>query len=236
MENQIKKGLFLAIISTASYYVPVFMAGLKGFDVSKVPAEFYSYYCWTTSGSMFLIAVYAWYLFLICPISHYKIKIIFLWMLSAESLSFLIHVFDKFFRFQVFNRSEIMAACIGFLVCILWILSRIVRNRKSDEFEIDSAYLVKFQPKNIFGILNHLINLRGHVAIYQKGKIYKFKRKTKSLLEIDIGHAWIDNKLKNGEITLERIPIVPGINSLVGRKFDLMKFNCNSLEKYARKN
>lgn len=157
-------------------------------------------------------------------------------MLSAESLSFLIHVFDKFFRFQVFNGSEIMAACISFLVCLSWFLSRIVRKIKSDEFEIDSAYLVKFQPKNIFGIFNYLINLRGHIAIYQKGKIYKFKRRTQSLSEIDIGRAWIDNKLKSGEVTLERIPIVPGINSLVGRKFDLIKFNCNSLEKYARKN
>lgn len=235
MKYQVSTGLVLLVVSTFSYYVPVQMAGLRGYDLSQVPERFYSYYCWTSSGSMFLIAFYSLYLLIVTDSKYYKAKAIFIYMFVMETYSFVNHVVDKFFLVQAYDGAEIIFTLLGFTVSIAWVLRAVFHAYKSDPFFPGRSYIIRFKPVNIFGIFNHIINLHGHTGIYQNKTLYKFKKRSSKVEGSPATPSAMESLIKRGRISLKEIPYNNKIHELVGKRYNLFKFNCNHLIKSAEK-
>ena len=236
VKRQVITGFVLLTLSTLAYYVPVYVAGLKGFDVSQVPERFYNYYCWTTSGNLLLVAIYSFYLFFMTDSKErYGVKIIFLWMIIAESFTFGLHVFNKFFALNMYDGAQIIQVCVFFIACFLWFLSRVLHDDKSDPFFPGRSYIVRFKPANIFGVFNHIANLHGHAGVYQDRKIYKFKKKTGKVRDTPISPENMESMIRKDQISIKEISRNERIKELLGKKYRLFKFNCNHLIKYAER-
>ncbi|MCK5611289.1 hypothetical protein KAR91_55985 [Candidatus Pacearchaeota archaeon] len=229
--------LFFAIlllgISTLSYNLPSYFINLDGIDISKVPKDFYAFYCLFIAFNLFLVATYSFYLFVLTDVKYYKTKILFCWLFLAETATFLDHVFRKYWISAAHNNIQMIVTWVIFTICFFWFLSRAMYADKSAKFYPDRTYIVKFKPANILGIFNHIANLHGHVGVYQNGKIYKFKKAKGTVIAIPIHPNRLKSMIKEGRISIREIPKNKNILSLVGKEYSLLRYNCNHLMKDA---
>ncbi len=231
MKKELITGIMLMLFSTLCYYVPEYFASASSIDFSNVPDDFHNHYKFRTSGAFLLTAVYAGLLFLFTDSKKYKIKIIFLWLFLAETYTFLNHISDEFFLIDKHDWQEIIVTCIIFTACFSWFLKRSLHTDKSAVFDNKKTYIAKYKPKNLLGILNWLFNLKGHSAIYQDGKIYKFK-KCSGLVEVQpLDSIDIESK----KYSFEEIGHIENIESLLNKKYNYLKYNCNHLANEASK-
>lgn len=233
MNIRLSFGILLAAISTLSYNLPSYFINLDGIDISKVPKDFYAFYNLFVAFNLFLVATYSLYLFVLTDDKYYKTKILFCWLFVAETLTFLDHVFRKYWVSAAQNNIQMVVTLVIFTICFIWFMSRALYVDKSEKFYPDRTYIVKFKPANILGIFNHIANLHGHVGIYQDGEIYKFKKAKGTVTAIPIHSRRLESMIKEGRISIKEIPKNGSIPNLAGKKYNLFRYNCNHLIKDA---
>lgn len=220
---------FLVAVSTACYFAPVWLS--PNFDLKEVQPEFYQYYAYTLAGSFLLTAVYAFYL----ALAENKLgpKIVFIWLVIGETYTFLNHAIRKIFKQSYPSELEMILTWGAFAICLYIFGYAAVYRRETTKYDPKKTYIVRFSPKNIFGLINYIIRHAGHIALYQDGLIYKFSQG--EIVQKKIKESYIKNK--NGKMLfLEEIKRVEKIKDLIGTKYDLLRFNCNHLINYAAKN
>lgn len=220
--------ILLVIISTVCYNLPSQLFGMNGYDVSSIPKEFYSFYCLFVSLQLLLITIYALYLFLVTE--NFKTKLVLLWLVIAEAATLVDHVLRKYVLFKTFSDYQNIITLIVFLICCSFVTQRAFKKLKSDEFDPERTYIINYLPKDFKGLINYLIRVSGHKAIYQDGVITGFSRDTGTIVQ---RRAEPSKMMRS---YLKEIPRVTAINSIIGRRYSLMKYNCNHLEKYATRN
>lgn len=212
--------------------MPSTIINLDTLEMDSVPKNVYSFYSIFLSCNFLLIAIYAGYLFAFTDPIYLKTKIVFLWMVIAETSTFIDHFLRVFVLSKSYSGIQMIITLLIFAICLLWLINRACFKDSKEVFRTDKTYIVKFRPRNIFGIFNHIINLKGHSGIYQNGKIYKFRRNSGKIEATKISPDGINKE----NATLEEIKKKPFIKyDLLGKKFNLLKYNCNHLIKYAKK-
>lgn len=98
--------------------------------------------------------------------------------------------------------------------------------RKTVGFEEYKTYIVRFTPKNFFGLINYLLKHAGHVAIYQDGRLYKYDNG--ELIEKPISFNYI-HKFNGKKLFLEERKRSITVHSQLGVRYKLLTNNCNSL-------
>jgi hypothetical protein len=224
------KGIFLVLISTACYYVPVYFAGLKDFDIKTVPTEFYNYYCWTTSGFLLLTAIYAICLFIAINPKLLTLKLISCWLAIAETYTLINHVLDKFMNYQAYNGSEILVTLVVFVFFCAFFIRRAIYKQKSDVFIPKNTYVVSKLPTDTLSILNYIFNHSGHKSIYQDGDLYKFSKENKEVIKEVATSEFLHRK----SIVFKEIHRISNPEKVLGKKFNIRKYNCNHMVKDAR--
>lgn len=235
MKKQIILGILLLVLSTLCYYVPTYFANLRSFDLSEVPDRFYNHFRWKTSGAFLLTAIYSCYLFFIIDPRKLALKLIVCWLFIAETFTFINHVINKFYKYQLFNEYEIVITCSVFIICFIFFLGRALHVDKSTKFNPEKTYILRFKPKNILGIFNHIVNLKGHVAVYQDGRTYKFRKKSGKIEAAKFSTKSTRILIESGQLSIKLIPRVEDVWKLIGNKYNFFKYNCNHLEREARK-
>jgi len=229
MIKHVLVGLFIIAISTLTYNLPNYIVNIKAIDQSLNQKEFYNFFAWKLAGSFLLNAVYAFLLMIYINPKLLIIKLVVCWMFIAETITFIWHVSDKFYKHQIYNQSQSVWTIGIFTVFCSFFFYRAIYKKKSDEFRPDRTYVIYYLPKDFRGILNYLFDHSGHKAIYQDLKIYAFKKTTGTVRETPAIHGYFENP----DIRLKEIPAIKDIESLIGKKYNLRTFNCNHLEKYA---
>ena len=226
-----KKPVILIIISTLCYNLPSLMFDMDGFDFSTVPVKFYQFYCFFIALSLLLVCVYAIYLFLATDLSEWKQKILYLWLLIAERSTFFDHVIRKYLLEEGHSMIRMGVTFSVFFIFCTFFLYRAIKNPKSDTFKPNHTYLIRSKPKNLPGIINYIIRHSGHISVYQDGQIYGFKQKTKTVEQRPAYAKY----MTSSDISLKEIPKIKNIESLIGKKYNIFKFNCNHLAKNAQR-
>jgi len=197
---------------------------MNGYDTSNVPEKFYSFYCLFISLQLLLIAVYATYIFL--TTKYLKTKLLLLWLAVAESVTLIDHLLRKYILLEAFN--GIIATLIIFAVCCSFVVHRAFKKLESDSFKPGRTYIASYLPKDYKGLVNYLFTCSGHKAIYQDGFLYGFSKKTGAFVQKIATHEILM------KANLKEIPRATCLDSLIGKRFNLITFNCNHLEKYGK--
>jgi hypothetical protein len=216
--------LLLILISTICYNLPFLYFGMKGYDVANVPKKFYSFYCLFISFHLFLISLYALYLFII--VENIKTKLLLLWLVVAEIITLLDHLMRKYILIESFN--GIILNIIVFFFCCLFVIYRALKKNKSEIFRYNRTYIVSFLPKDFNGLINYLFTCSGHKAIYQDGFLYGFSKRTGAFVQ----KIATSKKLTEGNF--REIQRARNIDSLIGKRYNIIYFNCNHIEQYAK--
>lgn len=95
---------------------------------------------------------------------------------------------------------------------------------ESDAFRPNRTYVVDYLPEK--GLIKYLFNCSGRKAIYQDGFLYGFDA------GVLVKRKVILKTMMN--VHLKEIPDIKNVDSLIGKRFNLIKFNCNHLGKYAK--
>lgn len=229
MKKQVLTGLTIVLLSTLSYYVPSLFIETGKIGAEKIPESFYNLYVFKLAGSFFLNALYASIIFLILDPKKLVLKLVFCWLMIAESFTLVSHLFDKLYRQQLQNSYQLAGSLFIFGLFCGFFIYRGIRDPETEEFRPNRTYLIRKKPKNFTGVLNYLWNHSGHNSFYQDGKIYAFKRSTGRIEERQATRGFFDSS----EISLKEIPTIRNIEKLVGKKYNILTFNCNHLKRYA---
>jgi hypothetical protein len=224
MVKQLLFGIGLVMVATLGYYVPTYFASSRGIDLSAIDARFYQHYIYRTSGAFFLTAVYAVCFFSFVPHRFLVVKLFALWLAIAETVTFFIHVYNMFF-YTGYRLDHIILTLVTFGICCLFFFHRAIFKRKSDEFNPEKTYIVRFAPKNIYGLLNHIVTRSGHTGIYQDGFIYKFRKKSNRVEQVEF--------TKSENMTFKEIEKLKGVGLVIGKEYRPFKYNCNHMVKDA---
>jgi hypothetical protein len=203
---------------------------MHGYDFSSVSGKFYDFYCLFIACQLFLISLYSLFLLCFTDSRHYKTKIIFLWLFFAETSTFIDHVIRKYFLILGHSLTQMIITNIIFCFCCSFLFVRSLLGNKTVNFDSKKTYIVKFKPANIAGVFNHIINLKGHSGVYQDGELYKFKKSSGRVEARKVSKKY----MISSSIRLEEIKRKNFIN-LIGKEFNLFKYNCNHLTNEAKK-
>lgn len=222
-------GIFLIIFSTLCFYLPSALFSLHGFDISLVPRRFYLYYCWMMAGALSLNIVYASFLFYFIKPENVFLKITVCWLVIAETYTLIYHIVNKIFFLNVSSDVGKTVTLVFFALCLMFFLYRAIKKPSTEKFDPRRTFIIRYLPKNTIGVFNYIFDHAGHKGLYQNGKIYKFEKDS----------GFVESKLATYEdfqrtdISLKEIPTITNIDQLIGKKFNLLRFNCNHLARYA---
>ncbi len=226
--------IWLILYSTVAYYLPLMIYDLSAVNFGALPEEFYSFYCLFIAFNFSLVFMYALALFIAMPTRYLKAKILILWLVIAELSTFVEFVLRKYFFIVHHSDSQMWITLFVFIICCVFLFSRSIMGRKSDNFNKNNTYIIKYKPKNILGILNHIKNLKGHSGIYQDGQIYKFS-KTKGIIKSrEANQKSIEKMVCSNAVVIQKTNRIDNIDNFLGKKFRLFKYNCNHFIKDAR--
>lgn len=229
MKKQFLIGLFFVIASTLSYYVPVYFAGLKDFDLSTIPTPAYIYFNLVIAGAFTMNVIYTGFIFIKIEIDKILLKLIIFYLIVAELYTLINHITDKFLFPKAFDLFDIILFFIIFSFVATYVIFRAVYTPKSDKFDLKNTYIVKFKPKNTLGIINQIIHGTGHKAIYQDGKIYQFKKKSRKIEEFPVKLSFFDQK----DIIVKKTNRIDSISKLLNKNYNTLTYNCNTFVKEA---
>ena len=221
--------LFLIIVSVLCYYVPSNLVDLTQINISDIPKEFYRLYCYVCLFDFILLTFYAFYLFIMTDIKYWIAKSLFAMCFIGELFTVLNYTFSKFVLNTFCNNLEYYISLCIIGIIFVYFLRLVFTKEKSDEFDFNRTYLIKYKPKNYIGLLNYIFNQSGHFAVYQDGYKYSFKKNyiVKELLDNKKQKAMVESAI------LKLIPYNSKIEKLVGKKYSLFKYNCLNLRKDA---
>jgi hypothetical protein len=222
-------GIFLVMFSTLCFYIPSFIFNLNGFDISSVPKRFYQYYCWMMTGAFCLNIMYAAFLFYLIKPEHLVLKMAACWLVIGETYTLVYHILNKIYLLNASSTTGKIATLVVFTFSCLFFFYRAIRKPTSEKFDPRKTFIIRYLPKNTIGVFNYIWDHAGHKALYQDGKIYKFE-KDSGLVEYSMATY---EYFKHGDISLKEIPMIRNIDKIIGKRYSLMKFNCNHLVKYA---
>lgn len=222
--------MWLIIWSTVAYYLPLMIYDLNTVDFESLPEQFYLFYCLFIAFNFSLVFMYAMALFLVMPSVHVSAKILTLWLVIAELSTLVEFVLRKYFLIVHHSEFQMWITLFVFMVCCGLLYFRSIMGRKTEKFDPEKTYIVKFRPKNILGIFNYIVNLKGHSGIYQDGLIYKFRRKSSMIESRKISRE----NMNSINATLESIG-KKDLKRFIGKKFNLFSYNCNHFVKDANK-
>jgi hypothetical protein len=229
MVKQTIIGLILVVVASLCYYVPTMLASSKGIDLKTVQPEFYRHHIWRTSGAFLLTAIYAGCFFFMVPEKLLALKIFSCHLFLMESISFISHTLNMFVFKTGYSLNQIILTFLVFACCLSFFSYRALKNKTGDEFRSNKTYLVISKPKNLIGFINYLIHHIGHLSIYQDGKIYGFKKPDGTIEERSATYEFFNND----QLYLKEIPQIKNVESLIGKQYQLFRFNCNHLKRYA---
>jgi hypothetical protein len=200
------------------------------YDLTKVnfealPEYFYSFYCLFLALGFSLIFFQALTIFVLIPVNHLAAKLLSLWLVIAELSTLIDFVLRKYFLFihhAPFQKTVTLAV---FSICCLFFFHRAIFRRKSDDFYPEKTYIVRYTPKNIPGLINHIVTRSGHTGIYQDGFVYKFRKMSGTVEEVRF-------KMEDN-MTFEEIKRIKDPFSLVGKEYRPFSYNCNTMVKDA---
>lgn len=198
---------------------------MSGYDISAVPDKFYKFYCLFVSLQLFLISVYALCLFV--AVKNFKTKLLLLWLVIAETTTLIDHLLRKYVLTDPFNSYQLLITLVVFLVCCSFVILRAYKKLESDKFKPGRTYIVNFLPKDFKGLINYLFTCSGHKAIYQDGFLYGFSKKTGAVIQKTVSPEDLMQSY------LKEIPRIATLNSLIGKRFNLLTFNCNQMVNHA---
>lgn len=231
LSRKVIAALGLILLSTVCYYLPSYLIDLDEFDFSSVPTRFFTFYIWFVACQLFLITTYAAYLFFLTKISSYKEKILFLWLFVTEGSTFIDHVLRRFLGIGDYSHIQRIVTLLIFSIGCAWILKQILYRDKSDSFDMGKTYFINFLPKDIMGLINFIFRRRGHLGIYQKGYVYRFRKKTGIIEQSKVTSEFISRK----DISFKQIKEIDNVERFIGIKFNLFNYNCNRLAHEAQK-
>lgn len=234
MNQKVLWGLVLILLSTLCYNLPSYIIDYSDHNVSEIPTVYYSFYNLFITLQLGLIAIYALYLFIYTNSKDYRVKIIFLWLFIAETLSCIDHVLRKYLLIVSGSYKQMIITILVFSMCLIWFLSRALYNRKSDLFDESNSYIVWFKPKNLLGVFNYLLTRSGHAGIYQDGFVYKFKKATHRVEQQPVCARQMTESIANKNVSIKQVGSIVDISNLVGSRYRFLKFNCNHLIKNAQ--
>ena len=223
--------LLIIILSTLAYSSSSAITGMYGYDMDRVPNQFYQHYCLLVACLLFLLAVYSVYLYASIPISNLKTKLLLLWLMIAETLTFVDHIARKYVFDIGFSLSQFWITLLIFSICYLFVMLRAFKRIISDRFDPRRDYIMSFLPDSFLGLLNFLWHQSGHKAIYTQGYIYQFRRAT-GLIEKRVARSKV---LTRKDVSFTEIQRVYNIDRLVGKRFNLFFYNCNHLVRDAQR-
>jgi hypothetical protein len=145
--------IVLILVSTLAYFLPSQIVDISQIDFRTLNPDFYRFYCLFTSTAFFLVTVYVWCLFLMVPYTNYKQKIVFLWLVSAETFTFGKHVVNKLLGLQMFRPNAIVSTLLIFSILCLFFTWRALSLLKSDAFDPEKSFIIIYKPK-IFSVFS----------------------------------------------------------------------------------
>ena len=222
--KSLSAGIFLMVFSTLCFYVPSTIYSLEGFDSSQVPTMFYNYYLWMMAGAFALNIVYASFLFYFIDSRNLFLKIPVCWLILGESYTLVYHVINKGFLMNLSSEGGKIVTLVIFTICLTFFLYRAVVKPKSDSFNPAKTYILNYYPKDLLGIFSWIVNHSGRKVIYQDGDVYGFRKKTGK-----VEKSKIHSRTIKENVAFTEIPIIREPERIIGRKFQLFKYNCNTM-------
>lgn len=228
MDRRINFFIVVGLIaySTACYYIPLYVYDLRKVNFEALPEYFYSFYCLFLAFGFSLIFFQALVIFVLIPVSNLAAKLLSLWLVIAELSTLIDFVLRKYFLFIHHAPVQKLVTLLVFGVCCSFFLHRAIFKRKSDKFNPEKTYIVHFAPKNIYGLINHIVTRSGHTGIYQDGFIYKFRKKSNRVEQVKF--------TKTENMTFKEIEKLKGVGLVIGKEYRTFTYNCNHMVKDAR--
>jgi len=221
---------FIVAISTITYIAANYFVDVAKIDKSLIQPEFYEFFVWKLGGLFFLNAVYAFLLFIYIHPKLIIIKVVLCWMFIAETFTFVMHIIDKVFRCQVYNGAQAILTLFAFSGFCTFFIRRAIYKQKSDVFIPKNTYVVSKLPTDTLSILNYIFNHSGHKSIYQDGDLYKFSKENKEVIKEVATSEFLHRK----SIVFKEIHRISNPEKVLGKKFNIRKYNCNHMVKDAR--
>lgn len=221
--------LGLIILDTICYNLPSTLYSLESFDFQTVPPEFYSFYCLFLTMIFISILAFSVVIFIMISSKDYKSKILCSWLIIAELATLIDHVLRKYLLINWHSDYQKPITLAVFAIICIYFAYRALFKPRSETFRPNRTYIINFLPKNIFAIFTWIAFWSGHKAIYQDGKLIRFKESSGM---VEIGD--FQSRMVNYErMIFEEVPRVKDLDSFIGKKYNLLTYNCNHLVKYA---
>lgn len=219
------------LLSTMAYYLSNLSIDVSMIKIIDQNKELYQFFCIKLAGAFFMTAFYCWLAFALTSFNQMIQKIGLFYLATMETITFVFHIIDKFIKKEVTNYNQIAITLIIFSIFCIYTGYRAIYRQKSDIFNPKNTYIVKLLPKNLPGLINYLLHGSGHQGIYQDGNLYKFSDKTKKVEIIQLN----TNLLSKKDLIFKEIPRVNSFQTIIGKRYNLIKYNCNHLIKDAQR-